>query len=101
MGHARQQVLYEEEVARRKEAGEDEITFDDWQKKQKEKQDADKKKEKEDREKKEKEDRKEREKEARESLQRELDEENERRKTEGLEELTLEEWLKSKKRLLG
>jgi len=45
--HARQQILYEEEVARRKEAGEDEITFDEWQKKQKEKQDADKKKDKE------------------------------------------------------
>merc|ERR1712176_1389626 len=52
---ARQQILYEEEVSRRKEAGEDEISFDDWQKKRKEAEDEEKKKEKEEREKSQKE----------------------------------------------
>lgn len=81
----RQRLLYEEEVARRKEAGEDEVTFDNWLKKQKEKAEESAKNEKEAREKKEVEERVQRE-------QTQFDEDNVRRKAEGLEELTLAEW---------
>merc|ERR1712187_476861 len=48
---ARQQLLYEEEVQRRKDAAEDFISFEDWQKKRKEAEEEERKKEKEEREK--------------------------------------------------
>jgi len=81
----RQKLEYEEEVKRRAEAGEDEISWEDWQKKLKEKEDEGKKKEKEAREARAKELREEEE-------QRQLTEENARRVATGLEELTREEW---------
>lgn len=87
----RQKLEYEEEVKRREDAGEDAISWEDWQKKLKEKEDSDKKKEKE----------------ARETLAKEaaekeelrlLSEENERRKGQDLEELSLEEWRNSQRK---
>jgi len=81
----RQKLEYEEEVKRRVEASEDEISWEDWQKKLKDKIESDKKKEKEDREKRAQEIRKEEE-------QRQLHEANERREKEGLEAYSLEEW---------
>lgn len=85
--HDRQKLEYEEEVKRRADAGEDEISWEDWQKKLKDKAEDAKKKEKEDREKRAKEL-------AEEEEQRLLGEENERRaaRGEGLEPMTLEEW---------
>merc|ERR1712183_1239263 len=74
-----------EEVKRRKEAEEDEISWEDWQEKVKEKADEAKKKGKEEREKRAKELKEEEE-------QRRLDEENEKRAAEGLEKLSMEEW---------
>mmetsp|Transcript_15034 Transcript_15034/g.26514 ORF Transcript_15034/g.26514 Transcript_15034/m.26514 type:complete len:581 (-) Transcript_15034:130-1872(-) len=82
---ARLKLQYEEEVKRRKEASEDEISWEDWQKKIKEKEDEAKKQEKEAREKRAKEA-------AQEEEQRRLKEDNEKRKAEGLEELSLEDW---------
>lgn len=87
--HDRQKLEYEEEVKRRAAAdpAEDEITWEDWQKKLKDKAEDAKKKEKEDREKRSKDL-------AAEEEQRQLAEENERRaaRGEGLEPMTLEEW---------
>merc|ERR1712039_1129280 len=94
---AKQQTCYEEEVARRKEAGEDEITFEEWQKKQKDKEEDDKRKEKDEREQRDKERRKEEEAAALELEKKEFEAENEKRKSEGIEELTLEDWRKSKR----
>lgn len=86
----RQKLEYEEEVKRRAEAGEDEISWEDWQKKLKTREEDAKKKEKEEREA--------RAKEAAEAEeQRLLDEENERRTGQGLEAFSLEEWRTEKR----
>merc|ERR1712039_108992 len=79
---AKQQTCYEEEVARRKEAGEDEITFEEWQKKQKDKEEDDKRKEKDEREQREKERRAEQEAAALELEKKEFEAKNEKRKKE-------------------
>eukprot|EP00413_Alexandrium_margalefii_P016648 CAMPEP_0204548948 /NCGR_PEP_ID=MMETSP0661-20131031/23958_1 /ASSEMBLY_ACC=CAM_ASM_000606 /TAXON_ID=109239 /ORGANISM="Alexandrium margalefi, Strain AMGDE01CS-322" /LENGTH=529 /DNA_ID=CAMNT_0051555869 /DNA_START=58 /DNA_END=1647 /DNA_ORIENTATION=+ len=81
----KQQAAYEEEVARRKEAGEDDISFEDWTKKEKEKEDDRKKKQKEEMEKQREEARKEEER-------KRWSVENAQRASDGLPELTLEEW---------
>lgn len=81
----RQKLEYEEEVKRREDAGEDAITWEDWQKKLKDKEEADKKKEKEDREERAK-------KVQEEEEQRLLEDDNRRLRESGLEEMTLEEW---------
>lgn len=83
----RAKLEYEEEVKRREGAGEDAITWEDWQKKLKEKLEEDKKKQKENYEARAKEVREEEE-------QRHCSEENERREKQGLEALSLEEWRK-------
>jgi len=87
----RQKLEYEEEVKRREAAEEDAITWEDWQKKIKEKAESDKKKEKELLETRAKERKEEEE-------QRQLGEENERRAAQGLEAQTLEEWRLEKER---
>merc|ERR1719331_461670 len=81
----RQKLEYEEEVKRRADAGEDEISWEDWQKKLKDREEDEKKKDKEEREKRAKEL-------AEEEEQRQLTAENERRKAQGLEEMTIEDW---------
>eukprot|EP00929_Paragymnodinium_shiwhaense_P054511 TRINITY_DN27327_c0_g1_i1.p1 TRINITY_DN27327_c0_g1~~TRINITY_DN27327_c0_g1_i1.p1 ORF type:complete len:541 (+),score=218.13 TRINITY_DN27327_c0_g1_i1:75-1697(+) len=81
----RLQARYEQECNRRKEAGEDEITFENWLKKDKEAEEEQKKKEKEAREEKEKEER-------RQALEKVWTEDNERRKAAGQEELSFEDW---------
>eukprot|EP00928_Gymnodinium_smaydae_P054529 TRINITY_DN38284_c0_g1_i1.p1 TRINITY_DN38284_c0_g1~~TRINITY_DN38284_c0_g1_i1.p1 ORF type:complete len:552 (-),score=188.55 TRINITY_DN38284_c0_g1_i1:44-1636(-) len=82
---ARQMLLYDEEVARRKEAGEDHITFEEWSKKEKEKREEEQKKQKEAREKAAEEER-------RQAEEKRWTEANEARKAQGLEELTLAQW---------
>eukprot|EP00401_Gymnodinium_catenatum_P005905 CAMPEP_0117524746 /NCGR_PEP_ID=MMETSP0784-20121206/35409_1 /TAXON_ID=39447 /ORGANISM="" /LENGTH=518 /DNA_ID=CAMNT_0005320913 /DNA_START=44 /DNA_END=1600 /DNA_ORIENTATION=+ len=86
---AREQLRYEGEVARRKEAGEDDLSFEDWKKKEKEKEDDQKKKEKEAKEKAQAD-------QARNLEQKQFEEDNERRKADGLEELSLEAWREEK-----
>eukprot|EP00931_Biecheleriopsis_adriatica_P019444 TRINITY_DN13245_c0_g1_i4.p1 TRINITY_DN13245_c0_g1~~TRINITY_DN13245_c0_g1_i4.p1 ORF type:complete len:556 (-),score=182.69 TRINITY_DN13245_c0_g1_i4:130-1692(-) len=85
----RLQASYDEEVKRRKEAGEDEISFEDWAKKEKEKQDELEKKQKEATEKKRKE-------EAAEEENRQWQADNASRVAEGQEELSLEDWRSDK-----
>jgi len=80
------QAAYQEEVQRRKDAGEDEISFEDWQKKEKEKEEEAKKKEKEERE-------KARTAELERQQRMEYNVEVERRREAGEEEVTFEEWL--------
>lgn len=87
----RQKLEYEEEVKRRADAGEDEISWEDWQKKLKDRVEDEKKKDKEEREKRAKEL-------AEEEEQRQLTTENERRKAQGLEEMTLEDWRSSQEK---
>lgn len=82
----RLQARYEQECNRRKEAGESEISFEDWLKKDKEAAEEQKKKEKEAREEQEREERKQ----AQETAWKE---ENERRKADGKEEVSLSDWL--------
>ncbi|CAJ1389336.1 unnamed protein product [Effrenium voratum] len=79
------QAAYEEEVKRRKDAGEDEISFEDFAKKAKEKEEELEKKQKEEAQKR-------REEAQLEEEKRLLQEENQRRSTEGLAELSLEDW---------
>lgn len=81
----KQQAAYEAEVKRRKEAEEDEISWEDWTKKEKEKQEELEKKQKE-------EAKKRREEEQLEQEKRLWEQENERRKAEGQEEISLEDW---------
>lgn len=81
----RQQAAYEEEVKRRKVAGEDDITFEAWLKKEKEREDEQKKKQKDEFEKQQEEARLEEEKKG-------LEAENSRRAAEGQEAISLEEW---------
>jgi len=87
----RMRLEYDEEVKRRKDAEEDEISWEDWQKKITGMEEAAKKKEKEERETRAKEA-------AQEEEQRDLDEANKKRREEGLEDLSLEEWRESKRR---
>eukprot|EP00933_Yihiella_yeosuensis_P005590 TRINITY_DN11013_c0_g3_i1.p1 TRINITY_DN11013_c0_g3~~TRINITY_DN11013_c0_g3_i1.p1 ORF type:complete len:547 (+),score=163.24 TRINITY_DN11013_c0_g3_i1:242-1642(+) len=89
-----QQLAYEVEVNRRKEAGEDEITFEDFLKKEKERIDAEDKKQKEAE--------KERvEEEQKKAEERQWQEANERRKLAGEEEISLEDWLAEEKAKIG
>lgn len=87
---ARKRALYDEEVARRKEAGEDEISFEEWEKKRKEKEDEAKTKEKEAAEEKRRQEREAQERSA-------WEEDMAKRKEEGLEELSLEAWREARK----
>ncbi|CAE7025504.1 unnamed protein product [Symbiodinium sp. CCMP2456] len=83
--HGKLQAAYEEEVKRRKEAGEDEISFEDFAKKAKEKEEELEKKQKEDAKKRKEEEQLEEEK-------RQLALENARRAADGKAELSLEDW---------
>jgi len=83
--HGKLQAAYEEEVKRRKEAGEEEISFEDFAKKAKEKEEELEKKQKEDAKKRKEEEQLEEEK-------RQLALENARRAADGKAELSLEDW---------
>lgn len=87
----RQKLEYDEEVKRRADAGEDEISWEDWQKKKKTAEEDAKKKEKEDREARSKEL-------AEAEEQRQLNEENERRAGQALEALSIEEFREEKRK---
>jgi len=79
------QAAYEEEVKRLKEAGEAEISFEDFAKKAKEKEEELEKKQKEEAQKR-------RDEERQKEEERQLEEENQRRVKEGKPSITLEEW---------
>ncbi|CAL1127126.1 unnamed protein product [Cladocopium goreaui] len=79
------QAAYEEEVKRLKDAGEDEISFEDFAKKTKEKEEELEKKQKEEAQKR-------REEERQKEEERQLKEENRRRASEGKPSVTMEEW---------
>lgn len=79
------QAAYEEEVKRLKDAGEDEISFEDFAKKTKEKEEELEKKQKEEAQKR-------REEERQKEEERQLEEENRRRASEGKSPVTMEEW---------
>eukprot|EP00435_Cladocopium_sp_Y103_P042704 s724_g11.t2 len=79
------QAAYEEEVKRLKDAGEDEISFEDFAKKTKEKEEELEKKQKEEAQKR-------REEERQKEEERQLEEENQRRASEGKPSVTMEDW---------
>lgn len=80
----RHRMAYEEEAKRRKEAEEDEISFEDWHKKQKEEEEKAKNKAKKDKE--------------QAAEQRSLDEENARRRDSGEDGISLLVWKELKKK---
>jgi len=86
----KQQAAYEMEAQRRRDAGEDEISFNDWQSKEKERLEEAKKKEKEEQEKREKEeqDRK---------LREQHQQDQGRRRSAGEVELSFEDWLEEER----
>lgn len=81
----RQQAAYAEEMLRRKEAGEAEVTFEEWTKSEKDKEEELRKKQKEEME-------KQLEAAQREQEERKWKEENAKRVAEGQEEISLEDW---------
>jgi len=88
------QAAYDAEVARRKEAVEDDISFEDFVKKEKDKEEEKKRKEKEEREQQQKD---EKERQQREAYEKEMA----RRKEAGEDELTFEEWELELQRIEG